>query len=166
MDSVKKILFFAVGLIMTVGFIAIGMQLFNKSKEMIEGTSEEYDNIVRNYEDANYELFDEAEEVSGNEIIRLIEELDYDGIRIYVRNGEYSVKQDTTDENEEKGILYEKTSEAACGYGSETVTYKTAVKYMKDQKKSLYYINPTGIFSVETVKDKNKIITEILFTQK
>lgn len=171
MDSVKKILFFAVGLIMTVGFIAIGMQLFNKSKDMITGTTEEYDNIVGNYEDTKYDLFDgEDAVVSGSEIIKLIEDLDYDGIKVYVKNGEYVNSNETSsggkNESTGNGVLYVKTSEASCGYEDPGVTYKTAVRYMKDQKKEMYYINPTGMFSSEVVRDGNNSVTEILFVQK
>lgn len=171
MDSVKKILFFAVGLIMTVGFIAIGMQLFNKSKDMITGTTEEYDNIVGNYEDAKYDLFEGDDAfVSGSEIIKLIEDLDYDGIKVYVKNGEYKEKNKSTagaaNESTGDGVLYRKTSEASCGYEEPGVTYKTAVRYMKDQKKAMYYINPTGMFSSTVVRDGNNSVTEIVFEQK
>ncbi len=150
METAKSILLFSVGIILTVGFIAIGMTIFNKSKTSIANTNAQYDSLISQYSDIEYALYENTgSTASGSEVRKLIKGLQNDGITIYVKNGEYITNH--TDEKD-KGVVY--------SYGSE------ATKLINDKSEKENYINPMASFSCDLQRDGNGCIESITFTQK
>ncbi len=164
MDIVKKILYFSVGIIMTVGFIVIGMSMYNKSKDTISSANAQYDGIIGRYADIEYALYEgEGTTASGTEVRDLICRLKDDSITIYVKNGSY-LKNPS---NDEAGVAYNCSKDGRCGYGNTySITYETAKQNMTDRSQSMFYINPNAIFLAGVERDENGMISALSFTQK
>ena len=165
MDSVKKIIYFAVGIILTVGFIAIGMSMFNKSKETISAANAQYDSMIGRYSDIEYAIYDGADvSASGAEVTRLIKELDDGGITIFVRNGAFSKNNGS----EDAGVAFNCSSGKFCGYGADKdmIEFTEAIRFMTDKSKSMYYINPNATFKAEVHRNGNGVIDSLIFSQK
>ena len=151
METAKRILLFSVGIILTVGFIAIGMTIFNKSKTSISNTNAQYDSLVSQYSDIEYALYESTgSTASGSEVARLIKGLDDDSISIYVKNGAYLKNNAGSDSSE--GVKYTYTSESR--------------KLINDKTESEHYINPMASFSCELKRDENGCIASLTFTQE
>ena len=151
MDTAKHILLFSVGIILTVGFIAIAMTIFNKSRTSISNTNAQYDSLVSQYSEIEYALYENAgSTASGSEVSRLIKGLDDDSIHIFVKNGAY--KESDAGKNGGAGIEY--------SFGSESC------KLINDRSKAENYINPMASFSCELERDKNGCISKLTFTQE
>lgn len=150
METAKNILLFSVGIILTVGFIAIGMTIFNKSKTSISNTNAQYDSLVSQYSDIEYALYENTgSTASGSEVIKLIKNLDDENITIYVKNGAY---------------LADEKNDGAPGvaYTANSPTAKT----INDKTNTNGYINPMASFSCDLERDKNGCISSLTFTQR
>ncbi len=164
MDSVKKVLLFSVGVILTVGFITIGMGIFNKCKKTIDGATGKYEDAVLAL--TGLGDFDKNGSVKGTAVLDMISGMDGD-IVIYVKNGE--VKDKSAGDNTLKaGIVYRNSSGRVCGYGNgdSLITYDEALRKASDKKSSLFYINPAAEFTYVSEKDSNGRISSITFTQE
>lgn len=152
METAKSILLFSVGIILTVGFVAIGMTIFNKSKTSISNTNAQYDSLVSQYSDIEYALYENTgSTASGSEVRKLIKGLKADdNITIFVKNGAY--KLNTEAENYPNGIRY--------SYNSSTIDQMDS-KSLTDN-----YINPMASFSCDLMRDENGCIESLTFTQK
>jgi hypothetical protein len=164
MDAVKKIIYFAVGIIMTVGFIVMGMTIFNKSKDTIASTNARYDGIIARYSDIEYALYDgNGATASGSEVKDLIKRLSDTGVTIYVKNGMY-LKSNTS---EGEGVAYNCGNGEVCGYGDKNmVAFSVASEYMNDRSRSMFYINPNATFDAKVHRDGNGIIDCLSFVQR
>ncbi|MCQ2538267.1 MAG: hypothetical protein MJ124_07700 [Lachnospiraceae bacterium] len=154
METAKNILLFSVGIILTVGFVAIGMTIFNKSKTSISNTNAQYDSLVSQYSDIEYALYENTgSTASGSEVRKLIKGLkEDDNIKIYVKNGAY--KQNHTEDANQTGILF--------SYGAKTI--EEMDNKTKDSGDN--YINPMASFSCELKRNSNGCIESLTFTQK
>ncbi len=164
MDSVKKVLLFSVGVILTVGFITIGMGIFNKCKKTIDGATGKYDDAVAAL--TGLGDLDQNSSVKGSAVMEMIKDMDSD-IVIYVKNGETKDKS-AGDNSLKAGIVYRKASGKTCGYGNADsfITYDEALKKATDRKSSLFYINPAAEFTCVSEKDSNGSVSSITFTQE
>ena len=164
MDTVKKIIYFAVGIIMTVGFIVIGMSIYNKSKDTIASANAQYDGIIARYSDIEYSVYDgSGTTASGAEVKGLISRLSDSGITIYVKNGVYL----GSSEKDEDGVAYNCGNGAQCGYGDKNmVEFSIASDYMNDRSRSMFYINSNATFDAEVHRNGNGIIDSLSFVQR
>ncbi|MCR5584170.1 MAG: hypothetical protein K6F63_01895 [Lachnospiraceae bacterium] len=164
MDAVKKIIYFAVGIIMTVGFIVMGMTIFNKSKDTIASTNAQYDGLIARYSDIEYSVYDgSGATASGSEVKDLIKRLTDTGVTIYVKNGVY-LKNNSTDED---GVAYNCGNGEVCGYGDKNrIDFSVASEYMNDRSRSMFYINSNATFDAQVHRDGNGIIDCLSFVQR
>lgn len=155
MDSVKKILYFAVGIILTVSFIAIGFSIFDKTKTVISGSTAEYDAMIARYSNLSYAMYEgKGSTASGSEVKSLIEGLSNDSLTIYVKNGAYKKSREGMDNG------------AGIPYNCEANDFEEAVLGMSDRSKSTCYINPNAVFDCEADRDSNGELCSITFTQR
>jgi flagellar basal body-associated protein FliL len=148
MSTAKKILLFSVGLILVVGFVAIGLTIYNKGKTSVANTSAQYDNLVAQYDDVEYALYDGGT-ASGSEVLALCKALarKQDGVTIIVKTGM----------NKTTGISFK--------YGTDD--YESNITAAETKKAdSADYINPAASFTGKVTKDNNNIVTTVTFTQK
>ena len=164
MDIVKKIIYFSVGIIMTVGFIVIGMSMYNKSKDTISSANAQYDSLMDRYADIAYAMYDgSGSTASGAEIKDLINKLSDTNVTIYVKNGSFlkSGAQNTD------GVAFNCSSGSLCGYDDRNmVTYAEAKEYMSDRSKTMFYINPNATFEAGIHRNENGLISSLSFVQK
>ncbi len=162
MDTAKKILLFSVGIILTVGFIAIGMSIYNKGRSSISNSTSQYDSIMGQFTDIEYSFYEgDRSTASGSELIKLIKNMKADGTCIYVKNGAYN----DANGGSGSGMKYEYGAND-CGCSGNTATYDNAVKYLEDKGKSLFYINPSASFSCSVSRDANGTVSTLVFSQK
>ena len=166
MDIVKKIIYFAVGIIMTVGFIVIGMSMYNKSKNTISSANAQYDDLMGRYADIAYALYDGTDSsASGAELKELIAKLTDESVTVYVKNGAFLKG---TSGNED-GVAYNCSEGNSCGYGSgnsSRVDFETALEYTGDKGKTMFYINPNATFRASVKRDENGMIRSLIFVQR
>ncbi len=141
MDTAKKIILFAVGIILVVGFIAIGMSIFNKGRSSVNNTTSQFDSLTSQYDDVEYANLDGGT-ASGSEVVRLIQGLEKkdDGVTITV-----------------------KTKADASSNGT---TYSKTQKYEVTDKQNAGYINPSASFNAKVTKNTNGLVSNVTFTQK
>ncbi len=164
MDAVKKIIYFAVGIIMTVGFIVLGMSIYNRSKDTIVATNAQYDEIIGRYTDIEYSMYESGgSTASGSEVKNLINRLSDEGITVYVKNGAF-LKSSSADE---LGVKYNCGNGETCGYGDKNkISFSDASDHINDRAMSMYYINPDAVFDVKVTRDDNGVIDSLSFVQK
>ncbi len=161
MDTAKKILLFSVGIILTVGFIAIGMNIYNKARASISNSTSQYDTIMGQLSDLEYSFYEgDRRSASGAELIKLIKNMKTGGAVIYVKNGEYSVANGS----QGAGVKYEYGA-SDCGYTGNSMSYDSILKNMEDKSKSMFYINPAASFSCQVTRDSNGTVNTLTFTQ-
>ncbi len=162
MEIVKKIIYFSVGIIMTVGFIAIGMSMYNRSKASIASANAQYDNMIAKYSDIEYSIYDgEGGTASGTEVRELINGLTDPAVSVYVKNGSY--KKNASGD----GVVYNCAEGKSCGYDDRNpVSFSDARKYMNDRSEGMYYINPDAVFAAEVCRNANGVISAVCFVQK
>ncbi len=161
MDTAKKILLFSVGIILTVGFIAIGMNIYNKARASISNSTSQYDTIMGQLSDLEYSFYEgDRRTASGSELAKLIKNMKAGTAVIYVKNGEYTVVNGSSG----VGVKYEYGAND-CGLSGNTMTFESAVKNMEDKSKALFYINPSASFSCLVTRDSNGSVSTLTFTQ-
>ncbi|MBQ7637109.1 MAG: hypothetical protein IJS80_07345 [Lachnospiraceae bacterium] len=164
MDIVKKIIYFSVGIIMTVGFVVIGMSMYNKSKETIYAANSQYDDLMGHYSDIEYAMYDgSGNTASGGEIKSLINRLDDENVTIYVKNGSFLKSQS----KDKEGVAYNCSAGMVCGYDDKNmINFEEAARNISDRSMSMYYINPNATFDAKLHRDENGIIDRLTFTQR
>ncbi len=163
MDIVKKIIYFAVGIIMTVGFVVIGMSIYNKSRDSISSANAQYDSIVGRYADIAYAMYEgSGATASGTEVKELILGLTDPGVSIYVKNGRY-----ISEEGEDKeGVRYNCRGNVCGCEGEEYFPLSSAKDYLCDRSKAKFYINSNATFDAEVRRDENGLICALEFVQR
>lgn len=84
MDVVRKILLFAVGLILCITFVAIGVSVFNRSKGSVNDATAKYDNLMSSLE-TDYAKYKANDVIKGSELRQLIMSSGVDDVRITVK---------------------------------------------------------------------------------
>lgn len=155
MDSVKKILYFAVGIILTVSFTAIGFSIFDKTKTVISGSTAEYDTLIAKYSNLTYAMYEgKGSTATGSELKGLIRDLSNGNLTIYVKNGAYKKSREGMDNG------------AGISYNCKADDFDEALMDMSDRNRSVCYINPDAVFDCETIKDSNGELCALTYTQR
>ncbi len=139
MENIQKIIFFAVGLIVTIGFISVGIGLYNKAKDTTSENIAQTENILGKLASSSLS-FAKGDTVTGAEVIEALEALD--------QNTAVTIK-------------------VATGLQTTPVPYTSTSTLNKVYDKTNdNYINPSLKYTVsEITVNKNGILTGITFTQ-
>ncbi len=148
MENSLKGLILAAGTIITCVVISLGFFISREAKETASNGANQINKLNSEFVESDKIIYDGAT-VSGSEVINVIKKMKSDEIGIYVVTNKsknyYGYEFDTL-----SGDLLKKTSsdyEEAC--------ISSNVKY----------INPYADFQGKVVRDKNDVITGIVFTQ-
>jgi hypothetical protein len=141
MDIVKKIIYFAVGLLVLLGFIGTGIGLYNMGKKSAEQSKTELSEIMNSDRYSRYEdstiLGDELYKLTNNE----------DGVNIVVITGSNTGTSSA-------GVTY--TKGAVVGSGADERKVKT----------SSNYINPYATFTCTKIdRSGTGVVTKLTFMQ-
>ena len=145
MSTAQKILTFAVGLIMAVIFIIAGFNLFNRGKDSINNSTNQYYEIASQYDDLTYTQYEGAI-VVGSEVVRMVKAL-----------------QTSTDGVEIKVVTKANASSSETGTVYDADTNLTT---FQSDKSSNNYINERGNFKCTITRSGNGVIEQVVFTQK
>lgn len=147
-DLVPQIFLAVVGVIL-VGMIIYQVMLSVKSTSKIANTViASTEETATNYIEYDLTMYD-GEEVRGAEVVNFIKK----------HLGDYS-------ETEEAPIYVEVVSKYSGTTYTNTYTNNVHISEIKDFTKISYYIKPTAIFSGEVIRNENKVILGVKFTQK
>lgn len=149
MEHGLKMLLLAAGVIVTMGVIVLGFMFFRSGKATATGAMDSMEKIASEFSDSEKTIYDGVT-VAGTEVINVVNKFSEDSIGIKV-----ITKKDRN------GKWY--------NYSAETPNDLTvSSNQIKDAKEinNIAYINPTGNFDGEVVRDDNKAVVGIVFTQK
>ncbi|MCQ2538551.1 MAG: hypothetical protein MJ124_09145 [Lachnospiraceae bacterium] len=155
METAKKVLLFACGIILVVGFIALGFSLFNKGKTGVATATGNYDKVASKYDEVEYAIYD-GSTASGAQVVEMIKNLPDrdDNVTIKVLTKANDGTTPTWLSFNYGNSTNRTASEALIG----TATERRA---NNDD-----YINPTGTFDCVVKRDGNGIVLEVEFKQK
>ena len=137
MDTTRKIIMFAVGIILAISFIAIGVSIFNRARNNVTTATARYDGLIGDLEN-DYSGYKANDVIKGSELTSLISQLSSsDGVKISV-----------------------KTAAAAAA-----VTYEATNSKVPTKKTDKNYINPAGYFEVSNKTEMNGYVSQLDFVQ-
>lgn len=152
MSNALKFLLLAVGCIIVVGLISLGIYITDKGKTDATGSLAQYSSTAGESEDVKLRLYDNTD-VLGSEIVKLIREYD---------NHDYiSIVVDTAGGNP---VAYVNPCRAI---GVTPPSYNTGTKYsaLPKEKIDSNYINEAGTFHSAIYYDENDVLACIWFDQ-
>ncbi len=149
MENSLKGLMLAAGIIITCVIISLGFYIAREASDTASAGTGQLTELQAQFADTSKTIYDNAT-VSGSEVLNAIRKFADETIGIKVvtkkKSTYYIYNFSDTD-----GSLKKQSS----------VEYKTAQDASKDN-----YINPTGKFTGQVVRDVNGVITGIIFTQE
>lgn len=149
-----KLLLIAAGAIITCIVVVVGFQLTKSGKNDTNHATEEYTNVMSEYDDVQLTMYEDME-VSGADVVSFIKENASVVVNSQIKQILISTKMSGTQ-------LY-----ASETYKTKTVEdVKTAVNASQKTVTATSYINPTGTFLCNIVRNSNGMITDINFTQQ
>ena len=136
MEQARKILMFAVGIILTIAFVGVGVTIFKKSQSTIGDATTKYDSLISSLNN-DWSGYKEGTEITGSELVTLLSYIP-EGYEITVKT-----KEDTTG-----------------------ITYTTTKPYIAPTETSKEYINPKAEFACTPKSNSNGIVNSLTFTQQ
>ena len=132
MSVVQKFLLGAAGLILTISLITLGVQMFEKSKQVADRMAKEQENIAVALEEQGITKYD-GYEINGSTAINYIKVVNAAGVDVEVTtsNGTFTVSDDS---------LY------------------SSLRDMHSDK----YINPLMKYRCTVVRDENNNVTKVV----
>lgn len=137
MSIVKKVIYNAFGLLITVALIFTGYRIYLKAQETADGFSENQERTNQNIEEYAITKF-EGYEINGSQAIYYAKEV----------IGKYDIP-----------VTF-KTTTIPAGF---TVSDSSLYNDFRDINSS-YYINPIVQYLVEVVRDENDVITGVVLS--
>lgn len=153
MNNALKFLLLAVGCILVVGLISLGMFITEKGKTDAGTSLAQYSEAAGSADDIELKIYD-GNEVSGSEVKRLIKNRAGDEyLSIKVINGK----------NNEEDYIHGSTIEDNILTEIESTPDDTTIS---ENPGDNHYINDNGIFKAELFYDSNDILACIRFQQQ
>ncbi|MGG3806075.1 hypothetical protein [Metabacillus fastidiosus] len=148
MGAAKQAIYFAVGLLLVIGLVTVGIMFYGKAQSGIKVASSEYSALEGELAEQPYLMY-EDNTVSGSQVINAIKKFDGRNIGIKVTTG--------------KGASDWYINNASA---IDSLTTASGVKANLYNESSTSYVNPNGNFVSKIVRDKNNAIRAIEFVQK
>lgn len=146
MENSLKGLILAAGVVITCVVVGLGFYLSREATNSGNEAISQIAGMTAEYGDVSKTMYENVT-VSGNEVLAAITKFEDE-----ISNGDLSVTVFTGKKNKASGgITFTKTGCDISG---------------AKQKSSASYINPSGSFSGEVIRDGNGAVTEIQFTQR
>lgn len=149
MENSLKGLMLAAGIIITCIIISLGFYIAREASDTASAGAGQINELQAQFADTSKTMYDNTK-VSGSEVVNVIRKFSEDALGVKVvtkKNSTYYIYSF----NDSDGTLKTKSQ----------TDYKTAQDATKEN-----YINPTGRFLGQVVRDVNGVITGIIFTQE
>ena len=151
MSASKNFIKNAVGILIVVAICFVAVTIYKKGNASINSSISNYDEIVSQFENAKFTMYDNTT-ASGNQIIELLKGMKKeDEVMVVVSNG-YTLK------NKEEPQKY--------NYESVFGENETTMAEVTDKKNAKKYINPNALFYSYVTYDDNNEISAVVFEQK
>lgn len=159
MSNAQKALVMAAGIFLAIALITTAVVLFVSAQEATKTAQTSFSDIQTELSQTAYTVYD-GTTVSGSQVVN--------ALRKFQDKGEFGV-QVITGKNP-TGSWYFKTVNitvpvGSTGYGSITTAPVTGSIVNASNEASNDYINPTGKFKANLIKDNSNVIRGITFTQ-
>ena len=149
MENSLKGLMLAAGIIITCIIISLGFYIAREAADTASAGTGQINELQAQFSDTSKTMYDNTK-VSGSEVINVIRKFSEDSLGVKVVTKKASTYY-IYNFNDTDGSLKTKS----------TTDYKSAQDATKEN-----YINPTGRFLGQVVRDVNGVITGIVFTQE
>lgn len=154
MDSAPpKALYFAAGILLAIALITLAVLVYSNSTEPAKASSSEFNSLSSDLKDQKFLSFDNTT-VSGSQVVNSVRRFSTEG-----KNGEFGIKVVTGQGN--STWYYNTVSNSG-----DTITSSTAATTELNNTNSSQYVNPSGIFKANIVRDSNQVIRAIEFVQQ
>lgn len=160
MGNAQRALIMAAGLFLSIALITIAVVMFISAQDATKTAQTSFSDIQTELAQTAFTVYD-GTTVSGSQVVN--------ALRKFQDKGEFGI-QVITGKNP-TGTWYFKTVNITVpvgspGYGSITTTPATGTLANAQNEKSDDYVNPSGKFKAEIIKDNSNVIRGIIFTQQ
>lgn len=159
MNNAQSALKVGAGLFLTIALITLVVALFISAQDATKSAQSNFSSIQQELDQTQFTVYDNTT-VSGSQVIN--------ALRKFQDKGEFGVQVKTGKNT--TGAWYFKTVDTTSpvgspGYGSiiGNATTGTLANALDESKAD--YVNPSGKFKAQIVKDNNNVIRGILFSQ-
>ncbi|MCM3130597.1 MULTISPECIES: ABC transporter permease [unclassified Paenibacillus] len=159
MSNAQKALLMAAGLFLAIALITTAVLMFTSAQDATKTAQTSFSEIQTELAQTSFTVYD-GTTVSGSQVVN--------ALRKFQDKGEFGV-QVITGKNP-TGSWYFKTVNTtvpvgSTGYGSITSNNTTGTLTNAANESSNDYINPSGKFKAEIIKDNSNVIRGLIFTQ-
>ncbi|EJW13874.1 ABC transporter permease [Paenibacillus alvei] len=163
MNVAKKALFVAAGLFLAIALITLVVNLFDSASEATKAAQNDFSEVQETLAATKFNLYENGIQ-TGSQVkaaIRKFAKLESFGVQVNTGKNK---------NNGQAGAWYGNT--VSLGSGPSDPSYGTVVKggngKMENAENELLndYINPSGQFKGQIIRDSNNAIRGIIFTQK
>ncbi|MFD1886673.1 ABC transporter permease [Paenibacillus wenxiniae] len=159
MNNASAALKVAAGLFLTIALITIVVVLFISAQEATKTAQNNFSGIQKELDQTQYAVYDNTN-ISGSQVVSSLRKFkDQNGFGIKVKTGKnptgnwYFNEVNTT------------SSVDSVDYGSVNTTKPSGSLADAMDQASGNYINPTGTFKSEIVRDRSNVVRALIFSQ-
>lgn len=156
-NNINKALWLGVGILFFIAVVSMGLGILNKSSEIAQLQSKELNKIQENLANSKFSTYDN-QTVSGSQVINAIKNLRDEKDRISIQ----VITKKSTKMYLSDAIFYDDEVELLSSKSNKEI--EQSIKYARDETKE-NFINPVAEFDSQIRKDKNGVISGIIFTQ-
>lgn len=158
MNNASSALKVAAGIFLTIALITIVVILFVSAQEATKTAQNNFSDIQTELSQASFTVYDDTT-VSGSQVINALRKFkDREQFGIEVKTGKNSVGQWYGN------VLRVSSSDSVWDYGSVVGDKMGNITNTWNEKLN-EYVNPSGKFKAEVVKDNSNVVRGLIFTQ-
>ncbi|MCM3702733.1 ABC transporter permease [Paenibacillus macerans] len=157
MNNASSALKVAAGIFLTIALITIVVILFVSAQEATKTAQNNFSDIQTELSQASFTVYDDTT-ISGSQVTNALRKFqDRDQFGVQVKTGKNSV-------GEWYGYILNIGSSSARDYGSVASKSNADISDTWDEELD-EYVNPSGKFKAQVVKDNSNVVRGLIFTQ-
>ncbi|RRJ65920.1 ABC transporter permease [Paenibacillus oralis] len=157
MNNASSALKVAAGIFLTIALITIVVILFVSAQEATKTAQNNFSDIQTELSQASFTVYDDTT-ISGSQVTNALRKFqDRDQFGVQVKTGKNSV-------GEWYGYILNIGSSSSRDYGSVTSKSNADISDTWNEKLD-GYVNPSGKFKAQVVKDNSNVVRGLIFTQ-
>lgn len=155
--NINKALWLGIGVLFFLGVVSLGITLFNKGKSAAQVQAEQLGKLEKNLIESEFAQYDNMS-VNGTDVVSAIR-------KFKDKSDAFSIQVET----KKSTVIYLNSAtftanEVTIGTAKTEDEYKKALNEARESSNT-NYINPIAKFNSELLRDKNKVISGIIFKQ-
>ncbi|GEL05558.1 hypothetical protein [Rummeliibacillus stabekisii] len=153
MEAPSKALMFGAGILLAIALITLSVLVYSTSTEPAKSATSDFNNLSTELKDQKYLSYDNTT-VSGSQVVNAVRRFATEG-----KNNDLGLKIVTGQGN--STWYYNTVSNSG-----DTLTASTSSVSEINNTNSSQYVNPSGTFKANIVRDSNQVIRAIEFVQQ